>query len=73
MMKRVFWPSNLKVSTLRAFAYGVLDGWKQPHEVSSSRNVEHLDNGSGTVYDDQDRGINLGQMLRSPINYERIN
>lgn len=71
-MRRVFWPSNLKAHTLRAFAYGVRDGWQQPHEVSISRNVEHLDDGTGTVYDDQDRGINLGQMLRAPRTYERI-
>lgn len=52
----------------RAFLYGFRDGWRQPFEVSVSRNVEHLDNGdlSGvTVYDWQDRGINVGQLARA--------
>lgn len=56
---------------VRAFAYGVRDGWRQPYEVSISYNVEHLDDGRGLVYNDQDRGINIGQRLRAPIHHEK--
>lgn len=58
------------INHLRAFALGVRDGWNQPRYLSISRNVEHLDDGWGNVYSALDRGINLGQRLRSPLHHQ---
>lgn len=53
----------------RAFFYGLRDGWEQPYDVSSSRNVDHLvdvSKSTGTdAYEWLDRGINVGQALRA--------
>lgn len=73
MSMRKMWPSTLRVNCLKAFVLGVRDGWRQPYEVNSSRNVDHLHHDdNGNVFDNQDRGINLGQVLRSPFNHERF-
>jgi hypothetical protein len=55
------------IAKLRAFLLGINDGWHQPHHLSTSRNVEHLANQGGTddVYNTQDMGINIGQLLRA--------
>lgn len=50
---------------IRAFLLGIRDGWQQPHEVNYSANVEHLDTGRRDVYEAQDAGINVGQILRA--------
>ena len=58
----------MTIRRLRAWAYGVRDGWQQPHDLSSSRNVEHLfakDGDEDGILSAQDRGINLGQILRA--------
>lgn len=46
---------------LTAWVLGIRDGWAQPLDLSTSRNTDHL----GCVQESQDRGINLGQMLRA--------
>lgn len=51
-----------------AFAIGVRDGWEQPLELRSSRNVEFLMGATSPesdVMDVQDKGINIGQALRA--------
>ena len=52
---------------LTAWMLGIRDGWEQPHDLSTSTNVDYL-LGEGhddlTVHDALDRGINLGQILR---------
>lgn len=58
------------IARIRAFCYGLRDGWEQPHEVNSSRNLDHLyDTYPGAAEDDlldiEDRGINVGQFLRA--------
>lgn len=54
------------INRLRAWALGVRDGWRQPLDLSTSTNVDHLnDDHLNDVQDSQDRGINLGQLLRA--------
>lgn len=49
-----------------AFALGFLDGWRQPIELSTSRNVGFLMGQEGDgVRDAQDRGVNVGQVVRA--------
>ena len=56
---------------VRAFLYGVRDGWQQPKYLNSSRNVDHLipegESGYGKrgVYEWLDKGINIGQLIRA--------
>lgn len=50
---------------LRAFMLGIRDGWSQPVGLSSSYNVDHLDDGKAAVHEWLDRGINIGQILRA--------
>lgn len=57
------------IAKSRAFAYGLRDGWQQPYNVDSSRNLDHLyETYPGAAEDDlldvQDKGINVGQFLR---------
>jgi hypothetical protein len=52
------------IALIRAFLYGVRDGWHQPTYLSTSRNVEHLGY-DDDVYNTQDMGINVGQLLRA--------
>ena len=54
----------------KAFWLGVRDGFTQPYEVSSSPNVEYLDNGVNEVYETLDRGINVGQFIRAGFRSE---
>lgn len=72
MMKRL--KPYGKVTPLRghakAWLLGVRDGWRQPHDLSSSINVDHLDSGDGMAQESLDRGANLGQWLRSPLNHQ---
>jgi hypothetical protein len=50
----------------RAYLLGIRDGWEQPFSICLSANVEHLDRHPGVdVYDWQDRGVNMGQVLRA--------
>lgn len=53
-----------------AFLLGVKDGWDSPYDL-----------GSGLTWDDPsqeylneryDRGVNLGQLIRSPLNHQRM-
>lgn len=58
------------IARFRAFCYGIRDGWEQPYQVNSSRNLDHLyDTYPGAAEDDlldtEDRGINVGQFLRA--------
>lgn len=50
-----------------AFLHGVRDGWQQPHYLSTSRNMEHLEvfGKTSEVYNTQDGGINIGQLLHA--------
>lgn len=48
-----------------AFLLGVRDGWREPHDLSTSTNVEHLDDEYGMGQEWLDRGINIGQALRA--------
>lgn len=58
---------------VRAWLLGIRDGWNQPRFVSTSANVDHLyrDDVEGDPQESLDRGINLGQWLRSPLNHEQ--
>ena len=55
------------MNRLRAWALGIRDGWQQPLDLSTSANVEHLfgRKGEDGALEAQDRGINLGQLLRA--------
>jgi len=53
------------MNNLRAFILGVRDGWNQPHDLSTSYNVDHLHRDGNNVYEWQDRGINIGQIIRA--------
>lgn len=59
------------LSIVRAAAIGFRDGWRQPRDLSTSMNIEHLPG-----YDEydlqewQDWGINWGQALRSPLHHQ---
>lgn len=53
-----------------ALAFGIRDGWRQPHQVDWSRNVEHLADASDRVFNIQDLGINLGQFARAGFKSE---
>jgi hypothetical protein len=55
----------------RAYLLGIRDGWQQPRALGTSANVDHLDDGYGNAYEACDRGINLGQWLRSPFNHQQ--
>lgn len=45
-----------------AYLLGVRDGWRQPFELSTSTNVDHLE---GAPIGAFDQGVNLGQYLRA--------
>lgn len=52
-------------SRARVFWSGVRDGFRQPHDLTWSTNVDHV---QGVRWDPQevlDGGINVGQFLRS--------
>lgn len=53
------------MNTIKAWVSGIADGWRQPYDLSTTLNVEHLDDGTGRVFDALDRGANLGQLLRA--------
>lgn len=51
---------------VKAWMLGIRDGWQQPHDLSTSTNVDHLDTArDGLVQESLDSGINLGQWLRA--------
>lgn len=52
-------------NALKAFLYGVKDGWRQPYDLGCSRNVDHLYVEGHNVYNWLDAGINTGQFLRA--------
>lgn len=57
---------------IKAWALGIRDGWAQPYDLSTSTNVDHLRHArKQDPQESQDRGINLGQWLRSPFNHQR--
>ena len=60
-------PERIAVPHIKAFVLGVGDGWRQPHELRTSTNVDHL----GDVQESLDRGICWGQVLRSPRHHQR--
>lgn len=64
-------PKRFDRRNLKAWLLGIRDGWEQPRELSTSLNVEHLDDGEGWVYDSHDAGINLGQWIRSPFHHQQ--
>lgn len=55
------------LAAVAAFAYGIRDGWRQPHHLSTSRNMDALAEFGRTdeVYNWQDGGINIGQLARA--------
>lgn len=55
---------------LKAFAYGVNDGWHQPTYLSTSWNLDHLPGTGDDLYNWQDRGINVGQFIRAGFKSE---
>lgn len=65
-------PIRSRVMATRAFLLGVRDGWREPQELCWSRNVEHLVAPGVDVFETQDRGINVGQRLRSPRHHQRF-
>jgi hypothetical protein len=67
-------PTAPRVRYLRAFACGVRDGWRQPHDLCWSTNIEHLAVGDDDlllVQEWLDVGINYGQVVRSPMHHQR--
>jgi hypothetical protein len=65
-------PSGLSAAHLRAYVLGFRDGFNQPHDLSSSTNVEHLLGDEGeAVQESLDAGINLGQWVRSPYFHQQ--
>ena len=50
----------------KAFWLGFKDGWKSPYCLSSGLTWDNP-----TLNEWYDRGVNLGQFIRSPINHER--
>jgi hypothetical protein len=66
-------PNSIDPMHLRAWGLGVRDGWAQPHDLSTSTNIDHMlsDSLKGEVYDSLDAGINAGQWLRSPLNHQQ--
>lgn len=58
---------------VRAWLLGIGDGWRQPYDLSTSTNVAHLEreDAQGDAQESLDRGINLGQWLRSPLNHQQ--
>lgn len=64
-------PHGWSRAHLTAWWHGIMDGWNQPYELSTSWNVEHLTPvWDGMVQESLDCGINLGQWLRSPLHHE---
>jgi len=61
------WPAR---RFLKIWLLGIRDGWQQPHDLSTSINIDHLANHTD-AYESLDAGINLGQWLRSPLNHEQ--
>lgn len=55
------------LAAVAAVIYGIRDGWRQADYLHTSRNVEHLSEFGRTdeVYNWQDGGINIGQLLRA--------
>ena len=54
----------------RAFRLGVLDGWEQPRDLSTSTNVDHLmtvASDEDTMLNWLDRGINVGQLAHAGL------
>ena len=58
------------VTRIRAFFIGFRDGWAQPHDLSTSTNVEHLPDYDYLTQEWLDTGINYGQLIRSPWNHQ---
>jgi hypothetical protein len=52
---------------LKAFWLGFKDGWKSPHCLSSGLTWDN----NPILNEWYDRGVNLGQFIRSPFNHER--
>lgn len=46
---------------IRTILAGLRDGWTQPHELSTSTNVDDW----GAKYETLDRAISVGQFLRA--------
>lgn len=61
------------ISLIRAFLYGFRDGWRQPHYLSTTRNVEHLPGEYWINQEALDIGATWGQRVRSPFNHQDIN
>lgn len=51
----------------KAFCLGFVDGWKSPYCLSSGMTWDNND-ALNLWYD---RGVNLGQFIRSPLNHEK--
>jgi hypothetical protein len=68
-------PARLTRRHLKAYLLGIRDGWDQPHDLSTSTNVEHLEVSDTSdipgAQESLDAGINLGQWLRSPLNHQK--
>lgn len=66
-MKRIARLVHGARNSMIAFLHGLSDGYAQPTDVTLSRNVDHLylDDVAFTVYEWQDRGINIGQFLKA--------
>lgn len=54
---------------LRVWWQGFVDGWRQPHNLTSGMFYgEGPDDPRNEIYD---RGVNWGQFVRSPMNHQR--
>jgi hypothetical protein len=56
---------NTTLRRITAWTLGIRDGWREPTDLSTSFNVDQLDDGYGSAHEAHDRGINLGQLLRA--------
>jgi hypothetical protein len=55
---------NRLVNTVDVYITGIQEGWNQPYDLSTTRNVEHVPT-FGDAVSILDYGCNLGQYLRA--------
>jgi hypothetical protein len=58
-------------NTLGVIVAGLKDGWREPYDLSTSTNIDHLDLEAERFFDYielLDKAINVGQLLRAGRN-----
>ena len=53
-----------------AFLLGAKDGWDSPSDLGSGLTWDH--SSQDYLNECYDRGVNLGQLVRSPLNHQRM-